>query len=133
MMTEKTEMQATHDQRALLLVEDDKATLDILGLMIARKFPGLRIHKAENGKRGVEQFKEHLPDIVLTDINMPEMDGIRMAEEIRSLDNDTKFIVLTAYSDENYLERFSKIGFSDYMLKPLDFKKLFRAIEKCLT
>ncbi len=118
---------------SLLIVEDDRTALDLLCTMIAGKFPGIRIYSAENGKTGVEVFKEHLPEIVITDINMPVMDGIEMAGTIKSIRGDTRFIVLTAYTNRVYLEKFIEIGFSAYILKPVIFGKLFDAIENCLA
>lgn len=116
----------------LLITEDDKPALNILTRMIDRKFPDITVYQAENGREGLELFKTRTADIVLTDINMPLMDGIEMAEAIKSIKPGTKFIVLTGYNDRKYLEKFSEIGFSDYMMKPIMFGKLFAAIEKCI-
>jgi len=116
---------------SLLVVEDDTMVCLSIGCILARKFPDATVYTAENGQIGLEIFKEHSPEIVITDINMPVMDGIEMAGKIKSIKADTKFIVLTGYSDKNYLERFSEIGFEDYIVKPVDLGKLFAAIEKC--
>ena len=116
---------------SLLFVEDDTMVCMAIGRMIARQFPDITVYTAENGQIGLELFKEHTPEIVITDINMPVMDGIEMAGKIRLIKADTKIIVLTGYSDKNYMERFSEIGFDDYIVKPVDFRKLFAAIEKC--
>lgn len=119
------------DPFAILLVEDDSVVCQAIGRILARKFPEAAVYTAENGLIGLELFKEYTPGIVITDINMPEMDGIEMAGKIKSIKTDTKFIVITGYSDKNYLEKFSEIGFDDYIIKPLDIRKLFAAIEKC--
>lgn len=116
---------------SLLFVEDDAIVCLAIGRMIARQFPGSTVYTAENGQIGLELFKQHTPDIVITDINLPMMDGIEMAGKIKTIKTDTKFIVLTGYSDKDHLERFIEIGFVDYMVKPVDFGKLFAAIEKC--
>ena len=126
-------LQISRPGHRLLVVEDDKAASGTICLMIARKFSAVTVYAAENGRIGLELFKEHTPDIVITDINMPDMDGIQMAGEIKSIKKDTKFIVITGYSDKKYLERFSEIGFSDYLLKPIAFTTLFAAIEKCIA
>lgn len=121
----------SHDSFSLLLVEDDTMVNMAIRRILARRFPAATIHTAENGLIGLELFKEHTPEIVITDVNMPVMDGIEMASKIRSINSGTKFIVLTGYSDGKYLERFSEIGFDEYMVKPVDFTKLFAAVEKC--
>jgi YesN/AraC family two-component response regulator len=116
---------------SLLFVEDDEVVCQAMGRMIAWQFPDTAVYTAENGRIGLELFEEHTPEIVITDINMPVMDGIQMAGQIKSIKADTKFIVLTGYSDKSYLDRFNEIGFSDYIVKPVDLGKLFAAIEKC--
>lgn len=121
----------SHDSFSLLLVEDDTMVNMAIRRILARRFPAATIHTAENGLIGLELFKEHAPEIVITDINMPVMDGFEMAGKIRSINSGTKLIVLTGYSDKNFLERFSEVGFDDYMVKPVDFMKLFAAVEKC--
>ena len=116
---------------SLLIVEDDKMALNIIVRMVGMEFPGCTIRTAENGIIGVQLYKELPPDIVLTDINMPQMGGIEMAREIRSIDVNATFIVMTAYSDKDLLERFREIGFCVYLLKPLNFEELFAGIKKC--
>jgi YesN/AraC family two-component response regulator len=117
----------------LLLAEDDKEASEITGRMIARKFPELAINFAENGRTGVELFKEHAADIVISDINMPVMDGIQMASEIKAIKADTKLIMITGHSNKDRLEKFRQIGVNYYMSKPIMFEKLYAAIEKCIA
>lgn len=117
---------------SILIVEDDEAANKIIYHLIAKKFPGATIYLAENGERGVRLSREQAPDIVITDINMPKMDGIQMASEIKLIKDDVKFIVLTGYSDNNYQERLSEIGISDVLVKPIQFGKLVALIEKCI-
>jgi len=116
---------------SILFVEDDNVVCLTIGRILAREFPDSTVYTAENGLIGLELFKEHTPEIVITDINMSVMDGIEMARKIKLIKTDTKFIVITGYSDNNYLEKYSEIGFEDYIVKPLDIEKLFAAIEKC--
>ncbi|OGR26022.1 MAG: hypothetical protein A2X83_12310 [Desulfuromonadales bacterium GWD2_54_10] len=118
---------------SILIVEDDKAARDVLGIMIAMKFPDTRLYFAENGRTGVDLFKEHAPEIVITDVNMPLMDGIEMAREIKAQKTDTMFIAITGYSDRNYPEKSNDIGFTEYIKKPIQFAMLFEAINKCIA
>ena len=118
---------------SMLIVEDEKMICEVLDIMISRKFPDAALYFAENGKLGVELFKKHLPEIVITDIQLPVMDGIEMAGEIRSIQIGTRFIVLTAFSNSDYYDKFTKIGFHDFLTKPIEFDKLFTAIEKCIA
>jgi YesN/AraC family two-component response regulator len=129
-------MESLHHSKSsisIMIVEDDNDARDMLILMLKMKNPESKLYAAENGRIGLELFKKNPADIVLTDVNMPEMTGIEMANSIRSIKADTKLIVLTAYNERVFFEKFNDIGFSDYVLKPIDFKKLFGAIEECVA
>lgn len=116
----------------LLVVEDDKEAIKILTVMIPRKFPDLAIHIATTGSAGMDLSIACPPDIVVTDVNMPGMDGIQMAEKIRAARPDTRLIIITGYSDEVHLNQFNEIGITDCISKPIEFPKLFAAIGKCI-
>ena len=122
------------DPLAVLLVEDDEAAREILASMLALRFPQLTFHLADNGKAGLVSFAEHLPAIVITDVNMPIMSGIRLAEEIKLISDGVKLIVLTAFSDKASVETSGAagIGISHYLMKPVDYRKLVLVIEQCL-
>ena len=116
---------------SLLIVEDDKTSRDVIARMVALKFPNCTLYTADNGISGMELFKEFLPDIVVTDINMPVMEGFEMIREISLVHPEASFIVLTAYSDKVTFEKFKDLSVFGYLLKPLDFEELFAALEKC--
>ena len=118
---------------SMLIAEDEELVRNFLGSAIPYKFPDIAIHFAENGRIGVELFIEHSPDIVITDISMPEMDGFQMAVKIKSMKADTQIIVITANCDTSYLNKFSEIGCEDYLLKPIKFSTLFAAIDRCIA
>jgi len=126
-------MERSQSKLSILVVDDYKNASETMGLAIASKFPDVTVYTAGNGKIGLDLFKEHMPDIVITDINMPEMDGIQMATEIKSARSDVRFIVLTANSDNELLDEFSEIGYEDFMIKPIEFNRLFAAIGKCIA
>ena len=117
---------------SILIVEDDSEALKMISILMAQKFPAVTIRTAGDGNKGVELSLERTPDIVITDINMAGMDGVQMAGEIRVIGLNTRFIVLTGYSDKEHLDLFSTIGVSAYIVKPINFKKLFAAFEKCI-
>jgi YesN/AraC family two-component response regulator len=121
--------------RSILIVEDEPGTLELLTAIISMKYPDLVLHTAANGRTGLELFKAYTPDIVMTDINMPEMCGAQMTDSIRALKPDTQFIVLTGTSGKLVLagkaER--EIEFNHRIMKPVIFKELFAAMEQCLN
>jgi PAS domain S-box-containing protein len=114
---------------SLLYVEDDPNIRKMIGIIITEKHPDITLHSAENGQQGVELFKKHRPDLVLADIRMPVMDGIRMAREIRALKPRVEIIFITANSDTQSLLEAIKLGVSSYLLKPIDHKQLLEAID----
>jgi len=116
---------------SILIVDDDRVTREVTGLMVSRKFPRNTVYIADGGRTGLELFKKHRPEIIITDIQMPEMDGIEMAGAIKAIKADSKFIVLTAYGSTNFNEKFGAIGCHDFLSKPIEFDRLFALIDKC--
>ncbi len=116
----------------ILYVEDDDVIRKMITLMINTKLPGVSVIIADNGQAGLELFKKQKPEIVLTDIRMPLMDGIRMAREIRKLKKNTRIIVITADGDANRMMEAIDIGVNYYVPKPINRAKLFAAVEECI-
>jgi len=128
-------MDATNDNKiagTLLYVEDDLDIQKLVIHMLAKKFPQLTLLHAENGKKGLELFSTKLPDIIVTDIRMPIMDGIQMIKEIKAIDNDARIIVLTAASDTDFILDAVDLGINHYVLKPIKIEKFVAAVEQCL-
>lgn len=115
---------------SILCVEDEKASLGLLCESLALKYPEAVIYRAGDGKDGLALYKEHLPEIVITDISMPVMDGLQMAAHIKSLNADAVIIAVTALSDTESLLKAIETGIQHYVLKPADFAKLFEEIDK---
>lgn len=119
---------------SILIVEDEAITLELFFITLVKKFPGFAVYKALNGKIGLELFKTYTPDIVITDLSMPEITGIQMAEEIFAIKPDTKFIVITGNMEKIPEKTVGNAPFQieHYINKPVDFWDLFTAIEKCV-
>jgi YesN/AraC family two-component response regulator len=117
---------------SILVVEDNKSASTIISRLISINYPDVAVYVAGNGKQGLKLFKDHLPEIVIADICMPEMDGIEMARAIKSIIPDTKFIVFSAYADGDFFEQCSKIGIQTCLAKPFDLDLLMTAIRQCI-
>ena len=117
---------------SLLYVEDDEDTRNLVGSMLTRKFPDLRNFCAENGEAGLKLFREHNPDIVVTDLNMPIMNGVKMAEAIKSLNPETIIIAMTAYHNTLFQLNADEVGIDQYILKPVEYEKAFEVLEECI-
>lgn len=113
----------------LLYVEDDPdITQQFIPLL--RRPVGTLI-TAANGLEGLEAFKTHRPDIVITDIQMPEMDGLTMAAEILGIAPSFPIIVITAFDHTDYLMRAINIGIEKYVTKPVNSQMLFKTLYDC--
>jgi PAS domain S-box-containing protein len=107
---------------SLLYVEDDAATRDELA-QILEVWLG-EVHVAGNGQEGLDAFLRVHPDMVLTDIQMPVLNGLSMSAEIRRRVPDQPVIVLSAYNDMEYLFRAIDIGIANYVTKPVSVERL---------
>jgi len=116
----------------LLYVEDEADARGMVSKMLAMNYPKLTLLSAENGAVGLELYREHTPEIVVTDINMPVMDGLRMSREIKALTPEALIIAVTAHSDTSYLLNAIEIGIHHYVLKPINYEELFGVIDKLL-
>ena len=103
--------------KKLLLVEDDDPTIKILGDELSDV--NLTIINAKNGEDGLKMAKEEKPDLIVLDIIMPKMNGIKMLEKMRATDWGKKIpvILLTNLSDSKQMKQAKSMGVSDYMIK----------------
>jgi len=114
---------------SVMHVEDDTSVRESLMRFLKRRFD--TIYTAQDGAEGLELYKENKPDIVITDIQMPVMDGIEMSEKIKEINPDALIIVTTAFNEKPYLERANKIGITEYLKKPVVKDDLMNALKKC--
>lgn len=88
------------------------------------------VGSAEDGKEGLRLAKTLHPDILLSDIKMPEMDGLEVSEKVKSAFPETEIVLLTGYDDFEFAQQALRIGVAEYLLKPIDFKELEAVVEK---
>lgn len=115
----------------ILLVEDDKLNQMVTVRILKER--GYIVDTANNGREAVEMYKRGQYDIILMDIQMPEMDGIEATRRIRKIEGSNKripIVALTAYALLGDRERFIEKGMDDYVAKPIKIDKLFYVIEK---
>lgn len=114
-----------------MVVEDEIDALQLLSAVLAAKYPDISFYTAINGKIGLELFETHLPDIVITDINMPETCGNRLADKIIKSNPGTILIAITSKSCNISSDNISSY-FQHIIEKPVDFKELFTVIDQCI-
>ena len=118
-----------------ILLADDHATNQKLGLMILKRL-GYRADVAANGIEVLSALKRQPYDVILMDIEMPEMDGLKATEKIREAktdDDGPKIIAVTANAMHGDRERFLAAGMNGYVSKPIRVEALVRALEECAS
>ena len=114
---------------SVLYVEDEDLTREEIHQLLQERFR--EVFVARNGVEGLEQFRKNGPDLVVTDILMPVMDGLKMVKEIRTGNKDVPIIVTTAYSETSYMIDAIDSNVDQFVIKPIELKKFFAAMEKC--
>jgi len=114
---------------SVLYVEDEPTARDEISVFLRRRVRELMT--AADGAQGLEIFRQSRPDIIVTDIRMPVMDGLKMSREIRNIYRGALIIVTSAYSDTSYMLEAIDIGVDQYVVKPVQTEKLYAALEKC--
>ena len=114
----------------ILCVEDEDGIRK--RLVNTLKYYFSEVYEAANGEEGYYLYYEKKPNIIISDIEMPEKNGIQMVEEIRKNDLTTIVIMLTAYSSEEYLLNLINLNINHYILKPVVSDNLLRGVIKAL-
>ena len=113
----------------VLIAEDQEIIRQSLEIMLSNK-PDIQIvGTAENGREAIKLTRKHLPDVILMDIRMPEMDGVQCIEIIKEAMPQIKIIVLTTFDDDEYVFNALKNGASGYLLKGISVGELVEAIK----
>lgn len=117
----------------VMIVDDENLAVEDLKDLLDWKSLGFSIvATASNGKRALARFKQHRPQLIITDIKMPGMDGVELIREIQKLDKNVKFLLLSAYSEFGYAKRAMQMGVKEYIIKneitPKSFKEKLEQI-----
>lgn len=113
----------------VLIVDDDPLMRAMLAKLVSPHVAEVLL--ATDGQDGLEKWRSHQPDVVVTDITMPRMNGLAMSEAIKAQDPGSTIIVISASSENEYLRQAIDIGIERYVFKPVDSKLLLDAIAKC--
>ncbi len=115
------------EQLTVLVVDDDKITTSILSRMLDSYADNVIV--ASDGIEGLALFKEHKPEIVLSDINMPRMGGLEMVEQIRKLDDQVKIAIFTNFENRDTLLKAIQYGVNQFFSKPFEAKHFAQVIQ----
>jgi len=116
-----------------LVVEDSKTMRNMLAESLLR-IPGMEVIEAENGLTGIRALAAHRFDLVVTDVNMPVMDGLKLVKHVRSdpRHEKTPIVIITTESAPNDRDRAMALGANAYIEKPIQGPRVIRAVKKLL-
>jgi two-component sensor histidine kinase/ActR/RegA family two-component response regulator len=112
-----------------VLFVDDNETIRQLYRRILEKHVN-HLYIAKDGSHGLELYQKHKPDLVITDMVMPVMNGLEMVKEIKKIAPDAKFVVMSAYSEKDSFVESIHLGIDGYLMKPVEAKKLLSLIDE---
>jgi DNA-binding response OmpR family regulator len=125
---------STSSTKQALIIDDSADTREFLTLLLEKQ--GFEVFTASDGDDGLETFRKHRPDVVITDIFMPNKEGLEVITEIRNIDEQIGIIAISGYKDNNggmdYLEVAKQFGAQATLEKPFDNEELMKVIEEVI-
>ena len=115
----------------VIVVDDEPAAVNLISNIIKKKCTSFEVSEvAYNGQAALEKIYDNEPDLVLTDVRMPGMDGIKLLKHIRERFPELSVIILSGYSEFEYAKSAISYGVEDYILKPLDIPEFLEMMKK---
>jgi CheY-like chemotaxis protein len=120
-------------QKRLLLVEDEPQQRESLQMVF--ELEGYAVRSAETAEEALAYLVENRPDILITDVKLPGMDGFSLYQEVRSRQETSQLptIFITAYNDPKSIEHARQFGASAYITKPYNIEDLLKLIQEILS
>ena len=115
----------------ILYVEDDEIAREN-GIEYLENFFE-QIYEASDAIIALQLYEKHKPDIIITDIQMPKLNGLEFVKRIRQKDKDTQIIIITAFCDKDYLLKAIELGLVKYLVKPVKEKEFEEALFLCVN
>lgn len=115
----------------IIVIEDEiHSRLGLYELINSFGEPYNLVGEASDGYEGLRMIKELNPDVVITDIRMPKLDGLQVISDIRSCNSEVKFIILSGYADFDYAKKGISLGVEEYLLKPITSRILKETLDR---
>jgi len=114
--------------RSVLIIDDEENIRKYLGQSLSRD--GFDVHTAQFGKEGINLLMQKHMDVVLLDLNLPDIHGLEVLEELKKIDVESIIIIITAYGDINSAVNAMRLGAYDYLTKPFDVEDVELVINK---
>ena len=117
--------------KKVLITDDEIEIVEFLSSFLKRK--NVQVTVATDGSKALQLFQEQHPDLVLLDIGIPILDGLKVLEKIKKERPDVKVIMVTGKGDQDSIAQADKLGADDYLTKPLELSELYSVVAKYLT
>lgn len=118
------------DAWTVVLVDDEKDIREVVGITL--EDAGYTVHTAEDGQSGVQLARTVNPEIIVTDIRMPVMDGLALLEIVKKEMPETEVVIITAFADIDLAIRALQLDASDFVTKPLNYEALHLALKRAI-
>jgi two-component system, OmpR family, KDP operon response regulator KdpE len=116
----------------ILMIEDDQETVDVIKLTLENQEPGIEVKSFLNGLEGLDSIRSERFDIVVLDLGLPDIDGIKLLQELRGFSR-IPVLIISARHDPEVITNALDLGAEDYILKPFPFKTLLSTIKDIST
>ncbi|MFN9340483.1 MAG: response regulator transcription factor, partial [Candidatus Kapaibacterium sp.] len=112
----------------VLVIEDEDLVRE--GIVLILQVNGYDVYTANNGRKGVDEAKRVIPDLIISDVMMPELDGYGVLEQLRATKETSTipFLFLTAKADKSDIRQGMNLGADDYLTKPFEIDELIEAV-----
>ena len=116
---------------SVLMVDDEQEVIEVIMRKLNWEELGFRVcGSASNGAEALEMAEELQPDVVMTDIKMPYMDGLELSRHLKSLFPDIRIIIFSGFDEFEYAKEAIRLEAEEYLLKPIDSGEVRRVFEK---
>jgi CheY-like chemotaxis protein len=121
------------EERCVLYIEDNLSNLALIERVMERR-PAIKLLTARNGVEGLRMTREHLPDLILLDLNLPDIHGLEVLNRLRSdpLSVEVPVIVISADATSRQRKRLVEAGAAEYLTKPLNINKFLNVLDESL-
>ncbi len=116
--------------KRILIADDHRLAAELLSKYLSISFDQKDISIAANGKEVLQKVQDEQPDLLLLDLNMPEMDGIKALRKIRESNNELKIIILSALTEQWLINQAKQYGADIYISKTFNFRNLVQVINR---
>jgi len=127
---DRTQIKKSLKNLSVLFVDDEEIVIDIMQDILPMLFKNS--YYARDGVEGIEQFKQNKPDIIITDISMPHLDGISMLKVIKEIDQNVKIIFLSGHNEQDQIEACKDLN-GEFIIKPISSNILYQALGKVIS